>query len=203
MRAYEAWQNGLLAHEEILRDLFVESPFVHPSVMFRREPVRALGGYRDLGWAEDYDLWLRLAAAGLRFARHPQTLFFWREHPRRATRTMEDYSLAAFRACKVHHLRQGFLRGVDAVALAGAGVEGRAWRRALEQAGIAVSLWIDVDPRKVGRTLHGAAVVPLEPFPRLPGKLLMTVGVRAAREELRGRAQRAGLTEGTDFLCVT
>jgi glycosyltransferase involved in cell wall biosynthesis len=203
MRAYETWQNGLASHEQIVRDLYVESPFVHPSVMFRREEVRAAGGYRDMGWAEDYDLWLRLAAAGTRFARLPHNLFFWREHPRRATRTIGHYTLAAFRACKVHHLRQGFLRGVNAVALAGAGVEGRAWRRALEEAGIAVSLWVDIDPRKIGRTLHGARIVAPEPFPRLPGKMLITVGVRGAREELRHWAEQGGLTEGVDFLCVT
>src|SRR4051812_34987501 len=33
MQAYVAWQNERLAHEEIVRDLFVESPLVHPTVM--------------------------------------------------------------------------------------------------------------------------------------------------------------------------
>jgi len=69
MLSYEEWQNALLTHELVTADLFVESPFVHPSVMFRRDTVMAVGAYRDMGWAEDYDLWLRLAAAGARFAR--------------------------------------------------------------------------------------------------------------------------------------
>jgi glycosyltransferase involved in cell wall biosynthesis len=34
MLAYESRQNGLTTHDEILFDMFVESPFVHPSVMF-------------------------------------------------------------------------------------------------------------------------------------------------------------------------
>ena len=203
MLAYEAWQNGLTSHEAILRDLFVESPFVHPSVMFRRDAVLAVGGYRDLGWAEDYDLWLRLAGAGVRFARLPEELFFWRDRPERATRTMTEYSFEAFRACKLHHLCKGFLEGEREVVLAGAGQEGRAWCRALAGAGVRVSAWVDVDPRKVGRTLHGALVLPATAMVPDGRKLLITVGTRGARAGVRAWAQQAGFAEGRDFVCVT
>ncbi len=203
MLAYESWQNGLDSHEAIMRDLFVESPFVHPSVIFRRELVESLGGYRETGWAEDYDLWLRMAAAGARFARLPQTLFFWRERPSRMTRTCPEYSAEAFRACKAHYLRKGFLKGVKEVVLAGAGLEGRAWRRALDREGVRVLHWVDVDPRKVGRILHGAQVLgPAEAAPG-NGKMLITVGTRGAREQVRNWAHGAGFREGHDFLCVT
>ena len=41
------------------------SPFVHPSVMFRKDDVLAVGGYDATTFpAEDYDLWCRLAARG-------------------------------------------------------------------------------------------------------------------------------------------
>ena len=203
MLAYETWQNSLDSHEAIMRDRFVESPFVHPSVMFRKELVTGVGGYRDMGWAEDYDLWLRLAAAGVRFARLPKTLFFWRDRPGRATRNMAEYTAAAFRACKVHHLRQGFLTGVDEVVLAGAGKEGRAWRVALSGEGVAVKCWVDVDPRKIGRMLHGAPVIGADAASPAMGRLLITVGTRGAREELRRWATAVGFREGEDFLCVT
>jgi hypothetical protein len=203
MLAYESWQNGLLSHDEILLDIFVESPFVHPSVMFRKETVTGAGGYRDMGWAEDYDLWLRLAGAGVRFARLPDTLFFWRERPERATRTLSEYSSEAFRACKAHHLRSGFLRGEKEVILAGAGIEGRGWRRALAVERIGVSLWVDVDPRKIGRALHGVPVAgPGEVSPGM-GKMLITVGTPGARDGVRRWAGEAGFREGVDFLCVT
>ena len=101
MAAYEAWQNGLTDHDSILRDLYVESPFAHPSVVYRREPVERAGGYRALGWPEDYDLWLRLAAAGARFARLPEVLLYWRDRPERFTRTDPACTLEAFRACRI------------------------------------------------------------------------------------------------------
>ena len=202
MLAYEAWQNGLQNHETIMRDLFVESPFVHPSVMMRRDILVGLGGYRDCGWPEDYDLWLRMAAAGVRFARLEQTLFFWRDHPGRATRTMDAYSANAFRACKLHHLLSGFLAGQRAVIMAGAGLEGRAWQRLLAAEGIAVSFWLDVDPKKTGRPLHGAPVIHPRELRPSAEKMLVAIGVRGAREEFRRLARPMGLLEGLDFICV-
>ncbi|MDD2336091.1 MAG: glycosyltransferase [Geobacteraceae bacterium] len=204
MLAYEKWQNSLTSHTQILRDLFVESPFVHPSVMYRRDMVLSVGGYRDTGWAEDYDLWLRLAASGGRFSRLPQTLFFWREHPERATRTLPEYTAAAFRKCKAYHLARGFLAGVKQVTLAGAGLEGRAWYRTLREKQIRVDRWVDVDPRKIGRILHGAPVSGTdEVTAENGGKMLVTVGTRGARDQVRDWAFRAGFIEGEDFLCVT
>jgi hypothetical protein len=204
MVAYEAWQNTLSSHDDILRDLFVESPFVHPSVMFRREEVLSVGGYHERGWAEDYDLWLRLAAAGTRFARLPRTLFFWRERPERATRNLPEYTAAAFRACKAHHLKRCFLNGVEQVMLAGAGLEGRAWSRALQAKGIRVVGWVDVDPRKIGRTLHGAPIVAGHEVTAGDGmKMLVTVGARGARDQIRSWADGVGFVEGVDYLCVT
>jgi glycosyltransferase involved in cell wall biosynthesis len=204
MLAYEEWQNSLDSHEAILRDLYVESPFVHPTVMFRKKEIDSAGMYCDCGWPEDYDLWLRLAIRGERFARLPQKLLFWRERPERATRTQPEYSAEAFRACKAHHLRRSFLKEAEEVVLAGAGLEGRAWARALMREGIAVRAWIDVDPKKIGRTLHGAPVVSCRNYrPDNDAFVLGTVGTRGARRHLRTWALEAGLDEGMNFICVT
>ena len=202
MLSYETWQNSLENHDLIMRDRFIESPFVHPSIMARRGLIEDAGGYRDCGWAEDYDLWLRMAQAGTRFARLPLSLFFWRDHRGRATRTMNEYSVTAFRACKMHYLRQGFLKDTRSVIIAGAGLEGRAWQRLLASAGISVSCWVDVDPRKIGRDLHGAPVVSTEHLQARQDKVLVAIGVRGAREQFRRLAQPLSLQEGLDFICV-
>jgi glycosyltransferase involved in cell wall biosynthesis len=202
MLSYETWQNSLGSHAQILRDRFIESPFVHPSIMARRDLIEEAGGYRDCGWAEDYDLWLRMADSGTRFARLSETLFFWRDHPGRATRTMSEYRADAFRACKLHSLRQGFLQDVRSVVIAGAGLEGRAWQRLLAGAGISVSSWVDVDPRKIGRDLHGAPVTGTDQLLARRGRILVAIGVRGAREQFRKLALPMGLKEGLDFICI-
>lgn len=199
---YELWQNSLAEHSLIIRDLFVESPFVHPGIMTRRTILEDLGGYHDTSWPEDYDLWLRMAAAGVHFARLPQTLLFWRDHPERATRTMNEYALHAFRACKCHHLLRGYLQNTLDVVIAGAGLEARAWQRLLATSEVTVSNWLDVDPRKLGRILHGAPVISPEELQLNGRKMIVAIGVRGAREQFRGVAKRRGWQEGMDFVCV-
>lgn len=60
--------------------------FVYYSVTARRESLLALGGYDERLWVgEDWELWLRLAAAGFRFARVPHLLTVYRRHPNSLT----------------------------------------------------------------------------------------------------------------------
>ncbi|MBW2451907.1 MAG: glycosyltransferase [Deltaproteobacteria bacterium] len=201
--AYEDWQNSLLDHASILRDFFVESPFAHPSVMFRNQAVQSVGGYRDMGWAEDYDLWLRLMLNGARFARLPQTLLFWRDHPHRLSRTGTHCTLEAFRSCKAYYLTKHFLADQKQVTLWGAGLEGKEWRRELMNQGVAISRWIDVDPRKIGQVIHGAPVHGIGHLSPGQEKILITIGARGARDQVRNYASTIGLVEGVDFVCVT
>ncbi len=202
MHAYERWQNSHLQHADIMRDLYVESPFAHPSVMYRRQVILACGGYRDAGWAEDYDLWLRLALQGERFERLPQTLLYWRDRPERLTRTAENCTLEAFRACKAHYLRQDVLAATKQVTLWGAGQEGKAWRKALQKQQIEVGCWIDIDRNKIGQTIHHARVLSPDQY-RAKDKILVTVGAKGARQLIRDWCRENRLLEGQDFLCVT
>jgi glycosyltransferase involved in cell wall biosynthesis len=98
MRDYVRWLNGLLSHADIVRDLLVESPIAHPSVMVRAEVLRDLGGYRAFDGPEDYDLWLRAHARGWRFGKRAEVLLDWRDHPGRLTRRDPRYAAERFRA---------------------------------------------------------------------------------------------------------
>ncbi|MGW8249714.1 MAG: glycosyltransferase family 2 protein, partial [Anaerolineales bacterium] len=106
-RIYIQWLNSLVSDEDIRREMFVESPMAHPSVMFRKALVERVGGYQEHGWAEDYDLWLRLYSEGARFAKLEQVLLQWRERPERLTRTDGRYSLENFLRLKAHYLAHG------------------------------------------------------------------------------------------------
>ena len=162
-----------------------------------------LGGYRDEGWAEDYDLWLRLAAAGARFAKVPEVLLDWRDGPDRLTRTGEAYSFRNFRRLKIHALRAGFLRGRETVIVWGAGRGGKAWAASLEAAGVAIEAFVDIDPKKIGRTRRGRPVVAPAPQPAArPIPLLVTLRGKGAPARIRAPLDCRGYRERTDYLCV-
>ena len=201
-RRYEQWINALAGPDEILRDLFVECPIPHPTLVVRAKALRSAGGYVDSGWPEDYDLVLRLWGAGGRFAKVPEVLLHWRESEGRASRTHTRYSAAAFVACKVHHLLE---RGVDGrpIVVWGAGPVGKSFARELLRQGGCLAAFVDLDPRRIGQTIHGAPVI-------APGRIgeyrdaftLAAVGSASARAEIRSALGAAGLVELRDFRAV-
>lgn len=52
--------------DEIIRFGKRRAPFVHPTFAVRRSALEAIGGYRSVPYAEDFDLFVRLLTAGYR-----------------------------------------------------------------------------------------------------------------------------------------
>jgi len=199
LRDYEAWLRTIDTAWRVAVERFVECPLPHPTWMLRREVATALG-YRDCGWAEDYDLLLRLFASGRRMGVVPRRLLAWREGASRLWRTHGAYAPDRFVACKAHHLAHGPLRHADAYLLWGHGESGRALRRALEVEGKRAAAIVEIHPRRLGNVIHGAPVVRPEAIPsqpRLP--LVAAVSGAVARGEIRSMCTRLGLRESLDY----
>ncbi len=204
-RIYLNWLNNLVTHEQICREIFIESPFPHPSVCFRKTFVTALGGYQEHGWPDDYDLWLRMYLAGARFAKIPETLLEWRESPARITRTDRRYALENFLRAKAHYLARGPLIGRDAVIIWGAGMMGRRLSKHLVRADAPLVAFVDIDPRKIGNTRRGRPIIAPDELLAWWAKyqnpiVLAAVGARGARQLIRTRLNGFGLAEGQDWL---
>lgn len=209
MRRYVAWQNTLLTPEDHARELFVESPLCHPSVMIRRSALDDVGGFVEGPWPEDYDLWLRLDARGYLLAKVPEDLLLWRHREGRATFTDPRYAIARFIEAKGFYLAPRLRRmaaeaGQEARPLAvwGAGKTGRWVARALAKAGAAPSLFIDIDPRKIGRTAQGAPIVAPDALKRGGHTVVVAVGARGARDLIRAHLNGADFKEGSDYICA-
>jgi glycosyltransferase involved in cell wall biosynthesis len=204
MRRYVAWVNALSAPADLARDLLVEAPLVHPSVVLRRAPLEAAGGWRDGPFPEDYDLWLRLAERGGALANVPEVLLDWRESAGRLTRADPRYALARHVELKVAFLARTALADRREVAVWGAGDTGKAFADALARHGIAVALFVDVDPRKIGRVRRGAPVVGPGEVERARGlPLLVAVGAPGARPLIRAELARRGFEEPRDYRVVS
>jgi len=204
---YIEWLNGLVTPEAIAREIFVESPLAHSSVVMRRSWLERVAGYQDRGWPEDYDLWLRLHLAGARFAKVPEVLVGWREHPARATRTAGRYAVENFLRAKAHYLTCGPLVGRDSLVIWGAGQIGRRLAKHLVRGGAPLRAFIDIDPAKIGQIRRGVPTFGVEELPALwtslPRPVLVAaVGSRGARALIRGRLTELGLAEAQDWWAV-
>ena len=120
----------------IRRTLIRRNPFVHSSVMLRREAVLRVGGYDEtLPVAQDYDLWMRLSRLA-RLANLPEPLVVRRLLPGRVTAVRDAERLGAEARVRWRAVRSGaypwwcaLFAARPALALALPG----AWRRALRR----------------------------------------------------------------------
>jgi glycosyltransferase involved in cell wall biosynthesis len=203
---YGAWLNSLASAEDVRRDAFVECPLAHPTLVLRRDVLVALGGYRERGWAEDYDLVLRLLGRGHPLGVVPEKLVAWRDGPGRLSRTSPAYAQSAFTACKAEFLARSFLAGRARYALWGYGGTGRALARALAAHGKQLGCVIELHPRRVGQRIHGAPVVAPEALRSDAGAralpLLVSVAGAGPRAEIRAALAALGYAELRDFLCA-
>jgi glycosyltransferase involved in cell wall biosynthesis len=202
MQRYVEWQNGLVTAEDHARQLFVESPLCHPSVMLRREALDAVGGYRDGPWPEDYDLWLRLDAHGFGLAKVPEVLLRWRHRPGRATFRDPRYALHAFFEAKGRFLAPRLSRLGRPIAVWGAGPTGKRTARALEASGVFAELFVDIDPRKIGRVARGVPIASPSALERGRHTVVVAVGARGARDLVRAELAAGGFVEGEDYVCA-
>lgn len=196
------WLNGLITPEEIALNRFVESPLAHPSVMFRRELLSQLGGYREGDFPEDYELWLRWLEAGVRMAKVPEELLVWHDSPGRLSRRDARYSPEAFFRIKAGFLAREVVRRLHgrAVWVWGAGRPTRKRAALLGTHGVRAAGYIDIDPRKAGRVIAGAPVVAPADMPSPKGALVLGyVTNPGARELIRTELRARGYAEGRDF----
>ena len=203
MARYEQWLNSLVSHEQISRDIFVESGVAHPSVMLRRSEVIEIGGYQERGWAEDYDLWLRYHAAGKRFDKVPYTLLFWRQGEGRLTFTDSRYSVENFLRAKAHYLAKMLAGRGRSVVLWGAGRTGRRISKHLLREGLQIEAVIDIDSKKIGRTMRGKPIVGRDYLVgRQDAFVIAAVSSHGARELIRRQLNELGFVETDDFVCA-
>ncbi len=223
------WVNALSTPEEIVLNRFVEQPVVNPSVMFRRELVARLGGFRDGDFPEDYELWLRWLDAGVRIGKVPRVLLRWNDSPERATRTDARYAPEKFFRVKAEWIarevkrmakREGVSRQDGAadetltrsatrrIFVWGAGRHTRKRAAAIEAFGVKIAGYVDVDAKKIGRGIGGTGlpVIGVDSLPRVNGEeraeifVLSYVSTRGARDYNRARLVERGYVEGRDFL---
>lgn len=86
-------REGLLSYYDWDPQMLIEYPYVDAMALFDRERLLEIGGYDTelykhgwFGW-EDYDLWLRIAQAGLRVSFLPNVLCLYRHHEKAMSNT--------------------------------------------------------------------------------------------------------------------
>jgi hypothetical protein len=211
-RRYTEWVNGLTHWRQIRRARFIESPLIHPTVMFRRDLVDRHGGYREGPFPEDYELWLRWFAAGVKAAALPEPLLIWNDPPERFSRTptaMQDRD--AFYRIKAEYLARavGEARRGRAVILWGGGRRTRRrfepFEAALvETAGTEVAAIVDVagGATRPFRGRRVPCISPGEVPPPREAYVVAGVGSIGVRMQIAAALARRGYRYERDWIAA-
>ena len=203
---YEKWLNELCFPEDIERELFIESPIPNPTAFFRREVYETLNGYQDPEWAEDYDMWLRAHALGIKMGKPKGILLHWRDHEKRLTHCDNRYNNKLFMKAKAYYLsRSHHLKHRKAI-IWGTGPTGVYIYDILNQHNVEVEAFLEIDPRRIGGVKRGLPVLHFSDVNHHTGNryntllIIGAVGARGARAEMRQALLDMGKEEGIDFL---
>lgn len=71
-------KNVPVKYEDIKKFAKMRSPFNHMTVAYKKSVIESVGGYKHHLYMEDYNLWLRVIAAGYQVGNHPDILLYAR-----------------------------------------------------------------------------------------------------------------------------
>lgn len=199
-RLYQDWINGLTCSESIARNIFIESPVPHPSAVMRKKLIDDLGGYRDTGCPEDYDLWLRAHLHGCRFGKPEGVLLYWRDHESRFSRNSQCYSKKAFFKIKAYHLTRLYRN--RRFRIWGSGSTGGLLFDEIQSNTGNVADFIDVAPKRIGNFKRNRPVLDARRLVKNEDLVLVAVSARGARQKIRNYLDQSGFIEATDYICA-
>jgi len=203
-KSYVEWTNQLLSHDEISLNRFIESPFAHPSVLFRKNLLDQYGPYEEGDFPEDYDLWLRLLSCDVKMYKINQVLLEWRDSPGRLSRHCKRYSQDAFQRTKARYFSEWWnAHFVEKKVLTAWGAGKVAKKQAVKLAryGLRIDRFFDIDRKKVGSPRPGLQVSFIDEIPP-PGDtfLLVLAGARSSREAITCFLERKEYLLGKDYI---
>lgn len=109
-------------HDEITRFSKKRAPFVHPAFVVRKAALEAVGGYRNVSYAEDFDLFIRLLKAGYKGYNIQKELFAVRVDTNVYRRRGGFSYLCDMLSFNVLELREGWFGIGDFIVRSGANI---------------------------------------------------------------------------------
>lgn len=197
-RQYQTWLNSSLLRGDSYRQVYRECGVASPNWLLYRADLEALGGFAPLDYPEDYDLYLRGYAAGLRLAVVPQLTLLWREHPLRSSRRSSHYGQKQFFRLKLKRFLE--FEQPQQLILWGARRKGKLSAKILGHLGQDFR-WMELAPERYPQPIYGKEIEDYRNLNFRPQqKLLISVYPPADRRaELADFLNRRGLYEGQSY----
>ena len=116
---YAHWLNDRCKKKDHWNHIYRECVIASPNWLAKTEDIRAIDGFNQLVYPEDYDLVFAWYRNGFQIKCTTDVTHLWREHPARTSRHSPYYQQPAFFSLKLHHFIQNELVEGENLALVG------------------------------------------------------------------------------------
>lgn len=196
---YEKWLNDLSLQEKNWDEIYKECVVPSPCWMCTRKDFLKAGAFDTEIYPEDYDLCFRFRKSGLKIKTVPEVLHFWRDHPKRSSRTDPNYADNTFLELKLHHFKSEDYDAAKPLVLIGAGKKGKAIAKLLIGQEIPFS-WTSNNKNKIGRDIYGTIIESQEFLKNLKeGQVIIAVAVETDQAEIRSLLNETSSDELRQF----
>lgn len=197
--SYEYWLNQRVDKNDHWQWIYRECVIASPNWMTRTRDLKAMGGFKEMNYPEDYHLVLKWYESGFHVKPIQEVTLQWREHPERTSRNSKHYNQEHFFRLKVRYFVQHQLRGAQLV-LWGCEVKGKLTARILSETGTDFQ-WMDLAESGSRKAISGQEIRNYRDIERLKNyKLLLSVyPAEKQRHGIDNYLHNLGLQLGRDY----
>lgn len=156
---YENWINELSSKQSHYEQLFKECVLVSSNWLMYLSDFEKISGFTPATYPEDYHFVFRLYESKFKIVSVDNITHLWRDHPKRASRNLEEYKDQKFFKLKVSYFKKFY--SSKNIILWGAGKTGKKLAKELIAQNIPFS-WVTNNEKKIGKIIYTVPISPLE-----------------------------------------
>lgn len=179
---YERWLNELCANNSHEQHLFKECVIASSNWMLFRDDLIKIKAISEAKYPEDYFMVFKIFKHGLKVVSSNNVTHLWRDHPNRASRTLEHYRDQKFFPIKVEFFKKFY--GTENITLWGTGPSGKKLAKELLDADISF-YWVSNNHNKIGQSIYGVEIFDYKSLSeRCPQNIIISVTQRGSSFEI-------------------
>lgn len=179
---YERWLNDLCLNSFHESHLFKECVIASSNWLLYTEDLLKINAISEARYPEDYFMIFKLFEHGLKVVSSENITHLWRDHPDRASRTLEQYRDQKFFPMKVEFFKK--FHGTEYITLWGSGPSGKKLAKELLRAGISF-YWVSNNDNKIGKTIYGVKIYDYKSLrEKCPQNIIISVTQRGSSKEI-------------------
>lgn len=151
---YQNWLNDLTEQENNFAEIYKECVIPSPCWMVRKTDLIACGGFEEEVYPEDYDLCFRFYENNFNIQGINQVIHYWRDHPKRSSRTDANYADNRFLNLKVQYFTKLDYVQKKQLVVWGTGKKGKSIISKLLSENIK-PIWVTDNEKKIGKEIYG------------------------------------------------